>query len=167
MKKIITITSLIFTMLNSWAQNSTCIVSLDSLKGTYDGECSNGKANGEGRAIGVDMYEGAFKNGLPDGTGKYSWRRGGYYYGSWKKGLKEGKGEFHLPINGVDSAIIGYWKRDRYIGEYEKQYVIIANSSRLSKVDCRLIEKSGSDISITVHQRVSSETSIQSYQFLM
>ena len=67
----------------------------DSLKGTYEGDCKNGKADGKGKATGTDSYDGEFKNGLPDGIGKYNWKSGDYYEGEWKKGLKDGKGEMH------------------------------------------------------------------------
>ena len=36
------------------AQNPDCKVLVDSLKGTYAGECTNGKANGMGKAVGTD-----------------------------------------------------------------------------------------------------------------
>lgn len=148
MKKIITVCSLLFLMLNGNAQNSsTCIVGLDSLKGLYDGECSNGKANGEGKAIGVDKYEGTFKNGLPDGKGKYTWKNGDFYYGGWKKGLKEGKGELHLPVNGMDSVIAGYWKKDMYKGQYENPYAIHNNSSDIGRVE---VSKIRGQMTITV-----------------
>ena len=76
-------------------QNTDCKVLLDSLKGSYDGDCKSGKASGNGKAVGINSYEGEFKNGLPEGKGKYTWSNGDYYYGSWKKGQKEGKGELH------------------------------------------------------------------------
>ena len=78
-----------------YAQDADCKVLLDSLKGTYTGECKNGKANGTGKAVGINTYDGEFKNGLPEGKGKYTWSNGDYYFGSWKKGQKDGKGELH------------------------------------------------------------------------
>ena len=90
------------------AQNPDCKVLLDSIKGTYAGECSNGKASGSGKAVGAHTYEGEFKGGLPEGKGKYTWANGDYYYGSWKKGLKEGKGELHRFENGKESLITDY-----------------------------------------------------------
>ena len=37
---------------------------METLKGTYTGECKKGKANGRGKAVGTDTYEGFFKTGL-------------------------------------------------------------------------------------------------------
>ena len=35
-------------------------------------------ANGTGTATGTDSYTGQFKNGYPDGKGKYTWKNGEY-----------------------------------------------------------------------------------------
>ncbi|MGC9375584.1 MAG: hypothetical protein ACP5DQ_11160 [Bacteroidales bacterium] len=34
----------------------------------------------------MDKYEGKFKNGLPHGSGKYTWSNGDNYDGQFKKG---------------------------------------------------------------------------------
>lgn len=148
MKKIITVSSLLLLMLNLKAQNNnTCFIGLDSLKGSYEGGCSNGKANGEGTAIGTDTYAGTFKNGLPEGKGKYTWKNGDFYYGAWRKGLKEGKGELHLPVNGIDSVITGYWKKDVYKGQYENPYAILNNSNDIGRVE---VSKIRGQMTVTV-----------------
>src|SRR5437868_10788313 len=69
-----------------------CAVEKESLKGIYTGDCKNGKANGNGKSVGTDTYEGDFKSGLPDGRGTYVWINGNQYTGKFVKGLKEGKG---------------------------------------------------------------------------
>ena len=53
-----------------------CSVSVDSLKGEYNGDCKKGKAEGKGTAVGIDSYKGNFKNGYPNGEGKYIWKNG-------------------------------------------------------------------------------------------
>jgi len=117
------------------AQNADCKVLLDSIKGTYEGGCKNGKADGTGKSIGTDTYDGEFKNGLPDGKGKYTWANGDFYYGGWKKGYKEGKGQLHLPVNGIDSVIYGYWSKGVYKGKYERPYVIGSTSFNVGRID--------------------------------
>src|SRR5688572_10292771 len=94
MKHLLFFTLLIMAF-NTVSAQEDCKVLVDSLKGTYTGECKNGKANGNGKAVGIHTYDGEFKNGLPEGKGKYTWSNGDYYYGSWKKGQKDGKGELH------------------------------------------------------------------------
>ncbi|MBK8494067.1 MAG: hypothetical protein IPL50_02955 [Chitinophagaceae bacterium] len=91
MKKLIFLLFLTFTIKTLSAQTPTCTVLLDSLKGTYEGECKNGKANGKGKAVGINTYDGEFKNGYPEGKGKYTWSNGDYYYGGWKKDRKKEK----------------------------------------------------------------------------
>ena len=62
----------IFCSLYVHAQN--CTVVTEALKGTYEGGCKNEKADGTGTAKGEDSYTGEFKNGYPEGKGKYSWK---------------------------------------------------------------------------------------------
>jgi len=153
MKKIVFVLSLIMAINFSVAQDPACKVLQASLIGTYKGDCNNGKAHGQGKAVGTDTYDGSFKNGLPDGAGTYSWKNGHYFTGQFRKGIKEGKGEMHYKAaDGSDSAIAGFWKKDKYIGEYEKDYVVISNTSHISKVECSLQDKGGDNIKITIHK---------------
>lgn len=141
-------------MLNSMmAQNTDCAVGLDSLKGTYTGDCKNGKANGNGKAVGIHTYDGEFKNGLPEGKGKYTWSNGNYYYGSWKKGQKDGKGQLHQFENGTERLITGYWKKDNYKGEYENPYVIANVTNDIGRVEVRKMNDKESTVSVTVESR--------------
>ena len=149
MKQFILLFSMVLAFNMAIAQNAPCAVLLDSIKGTYVGDCANGKANGEGTASGTDVYQGAFKNGLPDGNGKYTWKNGDFFYGGWKKGLKEGKGEMHLPVNGVDSVIKGYWKKGVYKGEYETPYIVHNSSSDVGRIGVDLVS-GGYKASITI-----------------
>src|ERR1700712_4901624 len=120
MKTISLLLSLVLFVNITSAQTTACSVALDSLKGTYEGECKNGKAEGFGKATGADNYEGTFKNGLPEGTGTYKWQNGDWYTGTWKKGLMDGKGEYYSKV--LNSRKHGFWKKNIYKGEYEKPY---------------------------------------------
>lgn len=155
MKRLFIFIALLFTSQILLAQNAPCSVLLDSIKGSYVGDCKNGKADGDGKSAGTDTYEGSFKNGLPDGKGKYTWKNGDYYFGGWKKGFKEGKGELHLPVNGIDSVIYGYWKKDMYKGQYENPYVIHNSSSDVGRVEVTKISNAKiSSITLNVESLV-------------
>ena len=36
----------------------TCKVLQTSIEGTYTGDCAGGKANGKGKSVGIDRYDG-------------------------------------------------------------------------------------------------------------
>jgi len=150
MKQFLTFFLLATTIFTAGAQD--CVVEQESLKGVYAGDCVKGKADGKGKATGVDMYEGEFKKGLPDGTGTYTWKNKDEYTGSFKKGLKDGKGKIHYAEAraGVTTEQAGYWKKDKYIGEYEKQYEIKATTTKVGRINCRLSNKDGKNLSFNV-----------------
>ena len=150
MKKLLLLSLLSVTIIAAKSQNTDCKVMPDSLKGTYEGGCKNGKAEGTGKAKGTDAYDGEFKSGLPEGLGKYTWKNGNYYYGGWKKGLKEGKGQLHGFENGTEKLITGYWKKDKYIGQNEYPYKILSTTTEIGRVEVRNMSKKGSSISVTV-----------------
>ena len=159
MKLILLIAIGIFFSVCNLRAQEICEVKVKELQVTYNGGCDNGKANGNGKAVGTDLYEGEFKNGYPDGKGMYTWKDGHYYIGLFKKGKMEGKGDMYYDSAfGKDSVISGYWKKDKYFGEYEKQYIVIANTTRINKIDCSLTDKKGDNIFITVHQRNGSSS---------
>lgn len=89
---------------------------MPKLSGTYIGDCKNGLAHGNGKAIGIDSYEGKFKKGLPDGKGTYTWKNGDVYTGDWKKGVQNGEGQFNTRMNNKDSLIVGIWDNNKYVG---------------------------------------------------
>lgn len=154
MKQLFLFTILAVSISCVFSQNPDCKVLPDSLKGTYEGECIKGKAEGKGKAVGSDTYEGEFKNGLPDGTGTYTWKDGHYFVGLFKKGIKSGKGEMHYPgLNSIDSVVTGYWKKDKYFGKYEEEYMVVSKTSHISKVEFNLLSAKGADINITVFRR--------------
>lgn len=158
MKQLLTILICIISVTQLYAQDADCKVLLDSLKGTYTGECKNGKANGTGKAVGVNTYEGEFKNGLPEGKGKYTWSNGEYYYGGWKRGLKDGKGELHLFEDGTEKLVTGYWKKDNYKGEYENPYVITNVTSDIGRVQVEKMSDNEVSITVTVANLASSSS---------
>lgn len=143
------ILSLSFCSKKLLAQEKACEVKMETIMGVYTGECSGGSANGEGKSVGMDTYEGTFKNGLPNGMGKYTWKNEDYYWGEWKKGMKEGKGEIHKTVDGKETVTKGYWKKDIYKGENLKPYVIHDATTEIGRVEINKIRE-GNIISIDV-----------------
>ena len=133
--------------------SQSCNVSVDSLKGQYTGDCRKGKAEGKGTAIGIDSYAGNFKNGYPDGQGKYTWKNGSWYEGFWKNGLFEGQGTLNKINNDEPhSAVVltGFWKKGKYIGRYEKPYIVSSLTNNISDINIRKLNSTTSEITITV-----------------
>ncbi|MBL7702311.1 MAG: hypothetical protein JNM14_08670 [Ferruginibacter sp.] len=158
MKQLLLILLCIISVNGIRAQNADCKVLSDSLKGTYTGDCKNGKADGAGKAVGVHTYDGEFKNGLPEGKGKYTWPNGDYYYGAWKKGLKDGKGELHHFENGVEKLTAGYWKKGNYRGEYEHPYLITNTTSDIGRLEVEKMSDKEATVTINVESLVNTPT---------
>ena len=118
------------------AYSQTCEVDKETLKGTYSGDCKKNKAHGKGKAIGTDTYEGDFKNGIPDGSGTYTWSNKNVFEGKYVKGLREGKGVMTFKKEGsADSVVEGFWKKDVYIGKNEKPWQVLSKTGSVTKVD--------------------------------
>jgi len=66
-----------------------CYVAEPKLYGHYKGICQNDKAHGQGKAIGKDVYQGQFVNGLPHGQGVYMWGDGKCFTGQFKQGVPQ------------------------------------------------------------------------------
>jgi len=66
---------------------------------TWNGECKNGLAHGEGtltwfqKGVKVETYNGSMVNGYAEGRGQLK-RGSGVYIGEWKKSMQHGKGRF-------------------------------------------------------------------------
>ena len=156
---------ILFTGINkASAQNADCSVLLDSLKGTYTGDCKNGKANGTGKAVGINTYDGEFKSGIPEGQGKYTWSNGDYYYGGWKKGLKDGKGQLHRFEDGKETLVTGYWKKGNYKGEFENPYLITNVTTEVGRVQVTKMSDNEASIAVTV-ESLNTTTSLSSATF--
>jgi hypothetical protein len=163
MKKLFLIIICSVSISTLFAQDADCKVLVDSLKGTYTGECKKGLANGIGKAVGINTYDGEFKSGYPEGKGKYTWTNGNYYYGGWKKGLKDGKGELHHFEDGKESLITGYWKKDNYRGEYENPYVITNVTTEVGRVQVTNMNEKENSIAVTV-ESLNTQSSPSSFQ---
>jgi len=137
----------------------TCEVSVAPLKGTYTGDCEKGKANGQGKAVGTDTYEGSFKKGYPEGSGKYTWKNGDSYTGAFKKGLKEGKGQMNSTVDGKAKVVTGFWKKDEYMGKYEKPYILHGTTSNVGRVEINRTKSTRSTITIEVHSLINGTMS--------
>ena len=78
-------------------------------------------------------YVGEQKNGQPEGKGVLTDTIGNVFKGSFKKGKKEGYGELTIKnAIGKDSTLVGYWKKDQYVGLYEFPYKIVSKSYMIS-----------------------------------
>ena len=118
------------------AQDSGCKVLMESISGTYIGDCKKGLADGHGKAQGTDSYEGQFRKGLPNGTGTYIWSTGETYTGQWKKGIREGQGKYVFNSLGRDSVLTGYWKDNKYVGEKPLDPYVIEYRNSIGRVSC-------------------------------
>lgn len=166
MKKPVIFLLLIITVFSiAKAQDASCKVLMQEIQGTYSGECKNGKANGMGKSIGTDQYDGNFKNGYPDGEGTYTWKDGHYFTGIFKKGEMNGKGTMIYKLqNNTDSTITGYWKKNKYIGLYAEKYVVVSQTTHVTKVECYQSNEKGNTLTITLHRLggTSSNNSVPS-----
>lgn len=141
------------------AQN--CEVKTEALQGSYEGDCKKSKADGKGHAHGIDTYDGEFKSGYPDGTGTYTWSNGDWYEGDWRKGMREGEGAMHyVTIKTADSLQKGFWKKDKYIGKYEKPYTVHSKSFRITTVTPKIADNSQNQIRFTIESITGGSSSI-------
>ena len=131
--KLISLFLILFIVqLVSYAQD--CKVLDPNLLGVYTGDCKNGKAEGQGKSVGLHSYEGEFKAGLPDGEGIYTDEKESVFKGQFKKGKREGYGEYIIK-NGMDSVLTGYWKKNVYVGLYETPYKLISKTSMVNTIN--------------------------------
>ncbi|MEQ6118223.1 hypothetical protein [Reichenbachiella sp. MALMAid0571] len=114
----------------SYSQSTDCEVKIESISGSYTGDCKKDLAHGQGISKGTDTYEGEFKKGFPDGKGKYTWSNGDVYEGGFKKGSKDGKGI--LIVGKVIKE--GYWKEDEFIGKDPYTYKVMSRDNTITKI---------------------------------
>ena len=164
MKNIVAIVGCIFFVNILAAQNTPCEVLVESLKGVFEGDCKKGKADGMGKAIGTDTYEGSFKNGLPDGIGTYTWKNGDIFTGAWKKGLKDGKGKMY--IKGSDSTVDGFWKKNMYKSKYENPYEVLTSSSKITHEDINKIDLKGTTVTVSMESGLLGSANVDDFQVL-
>ena len=142
MKQLIILSAISCLSVNNINAQESCKVSVDALQGTYTGACKDGRADGQGKAVGTDSYEGSFKAGYPEGEGVYTWANKDVYTGSFKKGVPDGRGEIrYYTASGKDSVLTGFWKKNRYMGRYEKAYVINDRSSKVNRAEVSISNK--------------------------
>lgn len=154
-----TFVSVVFASFFLFSQD--CSVEKESLKGTYTGDCKNGKASGKGKAVGTDTYEGEFKSGLPDGQGTYVWANGNSYTGKFAKGTRDGKGVMvYKRTNVADSVIDGYFKKDDYVGKFEKPYLVYFKSKSVTDVDIELKKNTFKQISFQITNTSGGASSV-------
>jgi hypothetical protein len=98
-------------------------------------------------------YVGDQKNGQPDGKGVLTDTIGNVFKGNFRKGKKEGYGELTIKnAIGKDSTLVGYWKKDQYVGLYEFPYKIVSKSYMISNASIAYepANPSGNTIEISV-----------------
>ena len=95
--------------------------------------CQVNNLNAQTNSQTATTYVGDQKNGQPDGMGVLTDTSGSVFKGSFKKGKKEGYGELsYKNIYDRDTTLVGYWKKDQYIGIYEYPYKVISKSYMIS-----------------------------------
>lgn len=140
-----------------------CKVLMPEISGTYTGKCKKGLAQGKGLAVGTDTYEGRFLKGLPDGSGKYTWADGRVYEGSWEAGKRDGKGTMTYPTTGEDSVVVGYWKKDEYVGtELIPPYLVTRNQG-IVRYSIRKVNELGSGFSVGLYLAGSFNTDVDDF----
>ena len=132
-----------------------CKVMIENLEGEFWGDCKNGLAHGEGRAKGVDAYEGAFKKGLPDGQGTYTWADGSFYEGDWKKGKRQGKGRLFKADD--DQTVkaekpMGMWKNDKFLFDIVEGKYDVLFKRDIESVQAKLLNQNKEYVTIVINK---------------
>ena len=95
-----------------------CKVNDPEINIEYVGDCLNGLAHGRGKAKGIDIYEGEFKQGNKHGIGTYVWPDGPRYQGSYAEDRRSGFGTMTIPksvYSPQKTSGNGGWIGDNYV----------------------------------------------------
>lgn len=163
---LIGILMLVFS--NSFAQEGVPVkVLMKEISGSYKGDLKDGLAHGKGTAKGEDTYSGEFKNGLPDGKGKYTYSNGNNFTGYFSKGLKNGKGVFNFNLGGNAMTQKGYWVNDDYVGTTNPEEIyIVSNQVGIDSYSIKKIDDNEEEIIFSISRNgmkyVPSNFNIQS-----
>lgn len=109
--------------------------------------------NAQTKTQSASTYVGDQKNGLPDGMGVLTDTSGNVFKGNFKKGKKEGYGELtYKTVFDKDSTLVGYWKKDQFVGYYEYPFKIISKSYMISNASISVepANPSGNIIEVSV-----------------
>jgi hypothetical protein len=136
--------------LSGTALSQDCRVMVTALEQSYTGECKKGKANGIGVAVGVDRYEGNFKDGYPEGEGSYTWQNGNSYKGHFLKGEMHGEGEMTYKHENGDSVVKGFWKKNVFAGLYEHPYKIWFRTKKVSEIEIEHSAPAGNHVTVYI-----------------
>jgi hypothetical protein len=131
----------------------SCLIALTIL-------CQVNNLNAQTNNQAATTYVGDQKNGQPDGMGVLTDTSGSVFKGSFKKGKKEGYGELsYKSIYNRDTTLVGYWKKDQYIGMYEYPYKVISKSYMISNasITSEPANPSGNIIEVSVESVSAGE----------
>ena len=109
--------------------------------------------NAQTKTQSATTYVGEQKNGQPDGMGVLTDTSGNVFKGNFKKGKKEGYGELtYKTVFDKDSTLVGYWKKDQFVGYYEYPFKIISKSYMISNASISVepANPSGNIIEVSV-----------------
>jgi hypothetical protein len=109
--------------------------------------------NAQTKTQSATTYVGDQKNGQPDGMGVLTDTSGNVFKGNFKKGKKEGYGELtYKTVFDKDSTLVGYWKKDQFVGYYEYPFKVISKSYMVSNasITAEPANPSGNIIEVTV-----------------
>jgi len=115
--------------------------------------CQFNHINAQTKTQSASTYVGDQKNGIPDGMGVLTDTSGNVFKGNFKKGKKEGYGELtYKTVFDKDSTLVGYWKKDQFVGYYEYPFKIISKSYMISNASISVepANPSGNIIEVSV-----------------
>lgn len=146
-------TGTLFTILiltfTCFVQGQDCKVKSKAIAGQYTGDCKKGWAEGQGKSVGKDTYEGEFKKGLPHGNGIYTYANGDVFDGAFNKGKMHGEGKL-TTSDGKEKT--GFWEHNDYIGQFAKKYQVIRQNSKITRVEFRYKDGDSNQIDMMMSQ---------------